>query len=75
MRNYYSFLDSFRFVQQDLSSLRVELVRKKDATGDFIAELAEKLKEITKGLVPDIIEVNDIPRDKSGKMRIIRSNI
>lgn len=75
MRSYYPFVKKFRFVQDDINSLRLEVVLRKEDNARALCELHDRLKDIAKGLFFDINIVEDIPKDASGKMRIVYSTV
>lgn len=75
MRKYYSFFKKFRFIQDDVSILKLEVVSDKEVEGMIIDQIKEDFKKVSQDLTLEIYEVDHVPLDTSGKMRIIQSTL
>jgi phenylacetate-CoA ligase len=75
MRTCYPFVNKFRFVQEHERSVRLEIVLRESPDKKLFAELQDKFKDMAGGLALEIIAVEDIQKNESGKMRIISSAV
>jgi phenylacetate-CoA ligase len=75
MRTYYPYIDKFRFVQDDERSLRLDIVLRGESAEENLNKLRDRFSDIGRGLVLGVNATKDIPKDKSGKMRIISSKV
>jgi phenylacetate-CoA ligase len=75
MRKSYPFIKKYRFVQDSPDSIRLEIVSKKGYNEKKLQGLKEAVNSEFNGLDLKIQKVDEIPKDKSGKMRIVISNI
>lgn len=73
MRKYYSFFKKFRFIQDDISILKLEVVLDKEVDEMILDQVKEDFKRVSQDLTLEIYELDHIPLDTSGKMRIIQS--
>lgn len=75
MRTCYPNVNRFRFFQPDLKTLRLEVVLREETDREVFHKLRERFRNMGQGLVLQVHVVKDIPKDKSGKMRIISSSV
>jgi phenylacetate-CoA ligase len=75
MRTCYPIVNRFRFVQPDIETLRLEVVLREETDGEAFHKLQERFRNMGRGLILQIHVVEDIPKDASGKIRIISSSV
>lgn len=74
-RRIYNFVKKFRFIQENIESLKLEIVLRKKMGEENLEGLIREFEFMSTGLRLEIQEVEDIEKDRSGKMRIICSNV
>ena len=74
-RKTFAFVNKFRFVQDNPGAVRLEMVLRKEPEPDVMDEIQERFREMGRGLLLEIRIVEDIPKNKSGKLRIISSTV
>jgi len=75
MRKWYPFITKFRFTQDYAARLSLEMVATNNTDKELFNDIIHKFRSITQDISLEVIEVDDIPPDLSGKMRIIRSEL
>ena len=75
MRKNYQVIKQFRFIQENYRTIRTEIVAAAALNHTMTTAMASELSVLTGGLQADIHICDHIPLEKSGKMRIIKSNV
>jgi phenylacetate-CoA ligase len=75
LRNWYPFITKFRFTQDYDTRLRLEVIVTHNTDEELFNGIIHKFRLITQDIKLEVVKVDDIPPDSSGKMRIVRSEL
>jgi phenylacetate-CoA ligase len=72
MREYYPYIKQFRYVQNGPRTVSLEIVSRGAFDASIYGPVVERFRKLTGGEMSlTVVEVNSIPLERSGKMRVV----
>jgi len=67
---------AFRIIQDDVASIKLQLIPKKDLAADQLGEIVQKTSSLVRGQLRVLLEILPaFPRDEAGKLRAVQCRL